>query len=99
MSSPIGLYNLACAESRLSALAPSDPAGGTDAARAEREAHAGRAVAALRRAITAGHRSVAHMRIDHDLDPIRSRPDFQLLLMDLAFPSDPFSKDADAAGR
>jgi hypothetical protein len=96
MSTPIGLYNLACAESRLSALAPSDPAGGTDVAQADREAHAERAVATLRRAVTAGHRNVAHMRIDPDLDPIRSRPDFQLLMMDLAFPTEPFSQETDS---
>ena len=27
------------------------------------------------------------MRKDPDLDPLRSRPDFQMLLMDLAFPT------------
>jgi serine/threonine-protein kinase len=96
VSTVVDLYNLACAESRLSALFPSDPAGGTDVARTDREAHAERAVAALRRAVAAGYGDLAHMRIDPDLDPIRSRPDFQLLLMDLAFPPDPFSKDTDA---
>jgi hypothetical protein len=30
------------------------------------------------------------MAVDTDLDPIRSRSDFQLLLMDMAFPADPF---------
>ena len=29
-------------------------------------------------------------RNESGLNPIRSRPDFQLLLMDLAFPADPF---------
>ena len=87
-----GHYNLACAESRLSALAPSDPVGGTAAGRAEREAHAERAIAALRRAMAAGLRDVASLRLDTDLDPIRSRPDFQLLTMDLAFPADPFAR-------
>jgi hypothetical protein len=29
---------------------------------------------------------------DADLDPLRPRPDFQLLLMDLAFPADPFER-------
>src|SRR5262245_39040987 len=33
----------------------------------------------------------AVMQKDHDLDPLRSRPDFQLLMTDLAFPDDPFS--------
>jgi hypothetical protein len=32
------------------------------------------------------------MRNDADLDPIRSRPNFQLLMMDLAFPADPYQR-------
>jgi hypothetical protein len=36
------------------------------------------------------------MKRDPDLDPLRVRPDFQALMADLAFPSDPFSKDTDA---
>jgi hypothetical protein len=36
------------------------------------------------------------MKRDPDLDPLRARPDFQTLLMDLKFPSKPLSKDADA---
>jgi hypothetical protein len=31
------------------------------------------------------------MRTDPDLDPLRSHPDFQLLMMDLAFPDDAFA--------
>jgi hypothetical protein len=38
-----------------------------------------------------GYRNVAVMQMDHDLDPLRSRPDFQLLMMDLEFPDDPFA--------
>ena len=30
--------------------------------------------------------------IDHDLDPLRSRADFQELMMDLNFPDDPFAR-------
>ena len=36
------------------------------------------------------------LKTDPDFDSLRSRPDFQALLMDLAFPADPFSKDGDA---
>ena len=45
----------------------------------------------LREAVTAGFRDLAHIRTDTDLDPLRSRPDFQLLMMDLAFPAEPFA--------
>jgi hypothetical protein len=34
------------------------------------------------------------MRTDTDLDPLRSRADFQLLMTDLAFPADPFARRA-----
>jgi hypothetical protein len=32
------------------------------------------------------------MRTDTDLDPSRSRSDFQLLMMDMAMPADPFAR-------
>ena len=38
--------------------------------------------------------AVEGSKADHDLDPLRSRPDFQALMRDLAFPAHPFSKDA-----
>jgi hypothetical protein len=57
---------------------------------AECKAYADRAVAALRRAVTAGFADVAKLRRDTDLDPLRPRRDFQELLMDLSFPADPF---------
>ena len=44
----------------------------------------------LRRAVSAGYRKRNFMRIDPDLDPLRSCPDFQLLMMDLEFPDDSF---------
>jgi hypothetical protein len=31
------------------------------------------------------------LRFDLSFDPLRSRPDFQALMMDLAFPADPFA--------
>ena len=45
----------------------------------------------LRRAVAAGYRSVDWIRRDPDLDPLRSRPDFQLLMLDLDFPDDPLA--------
>jgi hypothetical protein len=45
----------------------------------------------LREAVTAGFRDLAHMRNDTDLDPLRSRLDFRLLVMDLAFPDEVFA--------
>ena len=46
----------------------------------------------LRRAVAAGFRNLVHMQTDTDLDSLRNRPDFQLLMMDLAFPAEPFTR-------
>jgi serine/threonine-protein kinase len=51
----------------------------------------GRAMDTLSRAVAAGYRDVHWMRRDPDLDPLRRRPDFQVLLMELEFPADPFA--------
>ena len=50
------------------------------------------AVQALHRAVAAGLRDFAFMRRDVDLDPLRLRSDFQMLIMDLAFPIEPFAQ-------
>jgi hypothetical protein len=42
--------------------------------------------------VSAGFRDAEHIKTDADLDPLRSRPDFRALILDLAFPSDPFSR-------
>ena len=58
---------------------------------AEGRVEAERAVAGVRRALDAGYSEVNWVRRgDPDLKPIRSRPDFQLLVLDLAFPAEPF---------
>jgi hypothetical protein len=58
----------------------------------EGRAEADRAMEWLRQAIAAGYRKLAYLRTDTDLESLRSRPDFQLLLMDLGFPDDPFAR-------
>ncbi len=64
------------------------PGSGMTAAEGRAESH--RAMEWLRRAVAAGYRNLTILRTDTDLDPLRSRPDFQLLMMDLEFPDDPF---------
>jgi serine/threonine-protein kinase len=93
---PTDLYNLSCSHASLSTLA-AEPGSGMTAAEAPAEAD--RAMEWLRQAVVAGIRKLAVLRTDHSLDPLRSRPDFQLLLMDLAMPDDPFAKDTDASPR
>jgi hypothetical protein len=45
---------------------------------------------ALTRAVRLGFTDRAKLQSEPDLAPLRVRPDFQLLLMDLAMPADPF---------
>jgi eukaryotic-like serine/threonine-protein kinase len=88
--SPIDLYDVACCRSLISGAAGEPGSGLTDA---EGRAEAEQAVAGVRRACDAGYRNFSWIRAgDTDLKPIRSRPDFQLLLLDLAFPADPFPR-------
>jgi serine/threonine-protein kinase len=82
------MYNCACAYSLLSGVAVERGSGMTAA---EGPPMGDRAMQWLRRAIAAGYGNIANMRTDSDLDPLRSRSDFQLLLMDLPFPADPFA--------
>jgi hypothetical protein len=85
--SPGDLYATACTQSLLSGAAVEAGAGQSAAdARAESD----KAMESLRRAIAAGWNRAAHMQIDTDLDSLRSRPDFQMLILDLAMPADPF---------
>jgi eukaryotic-like serine/threonine-protein kinase len=83
------LYNLACFRSSLSGIAV-QPGSGLTAVDAGSLGQ--QAVDALRRAIAAGLQDYAFMRRDPDLDPLRSRPDFRALMMDLEFPEEPFAK-------
>ncbi len=69
------LYDLACVCS-LASAAVQDDAG-------LKEQYATRAVALLRQAVVKGWKNVAHLKKDTDLDPLRSRGDFQKLLAEL----------------
>jgi serine/threonine protein kinase/WD40 repeat protein len=77
----VDLYNLACSYSILTTLV--EP-GSPPPTSAEREALAERAMATLRRSVAAGMTNVAAMERDHDLDPLRERPDFRALMRELA---------------
>jgi serine/threonine-protein kinase len=89
MLEPRDRYNLACAHAQLAAIAAMPGSGMTVA---DGRAEAERAMYWLHLTIATGYRNVALMRRDHELDPLRSRDDFQLLMMDLAMPDDPFAR-------
>jgi eukaryotic-like serine/threonine-protein kinase len=84
-ASPALFYDLACAYSLCSKSAQDRVP-----TPAERDRFTRRAVASLRRALKAGYNDVVQIRRDPALDPVRSDADFNELMMDLAFPSDPF---------
>jgi tetratricopeptide (TPR) repeat protein len=88
--SPLSLYDLACAQSSLAGVSLE---AGSGLSTVEGQAAAEAAMATLRRARGAGWHGLAELRSDPSLAPLRSRPDFQLLLMDLAFPPWPFEGD------
>jgi serine/threonine-protein kinase len=78
-------YDIACAYSLWSVA-------GLDGAIAppERERRTLRAIAVLRRDIEDGHLDLRRVRQDPVLNPLRSRGDFQELVLTLPFPADPF---------
>jgi hypothetical protein len=50
-----------------------------------------KSMAVLRQAVSMGYRNSDAYRTESALDPLRNRNDFRLLLMDLAFPTEPFA--------
>jgi serine/threonine protein kinase/tetratricopeptide (TPR) repeat protein len=86
-----GLYNLAGVQAQCAAFAS---AGGPLRAGSKtvlRAVSLDQAMETLRGAVDRGFRDTNRLRRDTNLDPLRSRVDFQLLTMDLAFPVSPFS--------
>lgn len=77
----------ACAHAALSALAGRE---GSGVPAEEASIQADRAMAALRKAVALGYRDFAEYRREPALDPLRGRADFQLLMLDVAFPANPF---------
>jgi hypothetical protein len=49
-------------------------------------------MAALHEAVALGYRNPEAYRTESALDPLRNRPNFQALWMDLAFPNLPFAQ-------
>ena len=75
----------------LAACVGSAGAGDSPEVKARRDRFGRLAVEILKQVIEAGYRDVAFFRSSNQLDPIRNRPDFRLLLMDLAMPTEPFA--------
>jgi eukaryotic-like serine/threonine-protein kinase len=54
-------------------------------------AHLDAAMSLLRRATASGFRDTISLSTDAAFDPLRSRPDYKSLILDLEFPADPFA--------
>jgi eukaryotic-like serine/threonine-protein kinase len=89
-------YNLAWIYSLCSAVARDDDRLSIAERNAQCERDAARAIELLGEARSVGYfhtpGALEAMNQDHNLDPLRLRPDFQLLSLDLAFPDDPFAR-------
>jgi tetratricopeptide (TPR) repeat protein len=83
------LYHLARCHAQLGGVAG---ASGSGVSAAEGPSELDRAMEILHRSIAAGLHSFDSMRLDPDLDALRPRSDFRLLLLDLAMPADPFAQ-------
>jgi serine/threonine protein kinase/tetratricopeptide (TPR) repeat protein len=81
----IARYNEACDLALMARVAPLDRRGPL----------ADRAMVTLRQAVAQGYRSRIEMGDDLDLIALRDRPDFQTLLLDLAFPAQTFARGPD----
>jgi serine/threonine protein kinase/tetratricopeptide (TPR) repeat protein len=88
-------YDAACALSLGVHLAARDAALPEAKRRELAQAYAERALVLLREAVKHGYNDATHMRKDNDLDSLRARADFQVLVMDLELPVDPFATSAD----
>ena len=82
-------FMLACCDAGLAGLA-GRPGSGVSAAEGIGEAE--KAMAVLRQAVSLGYRNPDAYRNESALDPLRDRPDFQVLMLDLAMPADFFGR-------
>jgi tetratricopeptide (TPR) repeat protein len=87
---PTDVYDVACCHSLIAGAAP-EPGSGLTPSYGRDEAE--RSVAGVRGAFARGYNNLEWVRHgDPDLKPIRHRPDFQMLVMDLEFPAHPFAE-------
>jgi serine/threonine-protein kinase len=84
-------YETACCHAAAASLAGT-AGSGVSASEAAGEADA--AITLLKKAVALGYRLTDAIRTEPPLDALRDRPDFRLLMMDLAMPAEPFTSPA-----
>jgi len=82
-------FETACCHATLAGLARRDNSG---VPADQGVVEADKAMALLMKTVNIGFRDNAALRTEPALDVLRRRPDFQLLMMDLAMPADPFTR-------
>jgi eukaryotic-like serine/threonine-protein kinase len=82
-------FETACCHATLAALAGRE---GSGVSAGEARVEAEKAMAILKQAVSEGYRDFAAYRTETALDVLCGRADFQLLMLDLTFPSDPFAR-------
>jgi hypothetical protein len=91
---PNDLFELACVHAYIGLLLEQAPAERRPDPSDAPQAHFDAAVDLIRRSIAGGFLNDREAKGHKELDRLRSRPDFRLLLMDQAFPVDPFAPGA-----
>jgi serine/threonine-protein kinase len=81
-------YNASCCHAALAGLAG---VAGSGVSAAEAAPAADKAMELLTKSVELGIRNTNEFRIESALDSLRQRPDFRLLMMDAAFPLEPFA--------
>jgi tetratricopeptide (TPR) repeat protein/tRNA A-37 threonylcarbamoyl transferase component Bud32 len=82
-------FEAACCHATLAAVAGRE---GSGVPAGEARVEAEQAMALLKQAAGEGNRDLIAYRTETALDVLRSRADFQLLMLDLTFPTDPFAR-------
>jgi hypothetical protein len=85
-------YDAACFCARLSTLVDQPGTEPSPAERTEIRRYQDRSMDGLRQAVAPGSRLAKYMGQDPYLVPLHARPDFQALVSDRAFPTDPFAQ-------
>jgi serine/threonine protein kinase/tetratricopeptide (TPR) repeat protein len=81
-------FQIGCCHATLSALAGR---AGTGIPAHEASAEVDQAMAMMQKAVDSSYRHLGEYRDETALGPLRDREDFRLLMMDLAFPAEPFA--------
>jgi tetratricopeptide (TPR) repeat protein len=79
----------ACCHGALAGLAAKPGSGVSDE---EAAAYAEEAMAILHSAFAGGYRDLNLLKVEHGIEPLRSRADFRSMMMDMAFPAEPFAE-------